>query len=144
VLTATRIGPTRIRIYPSTTDTVVGDLDLIAIERAANGDGPVTLTIPEQVEAARLMDAHGVGLSEAAQRLGTAVARLQTWKSRGWTAPACHLQPPPKQAPCGTRGGYQRHLRRHERVCEPCKAANTADSIRQRRNRAAKKATVPA
>lgn len=27
---------------------------------------------------------------------------------------------------CGTRGGYQRHLRRDEKTCDRCRAANTA------------------
>ena len=27
--------------------------------------------------------------------------------------------------PCGTRGGYSRHINRHEPPCQPCKQANT-------------------
>ena len=44
-------------------------------------------------------------------------------------------------ADCGTRGGYGRHLRRGERPCEPCRAANNTDA-RQRRQPAAKKELV--
>lgn len=28
--------------------------------------------------------------------------------------------------PCGTKAGYQRHLRRRETACDPCTAANSA------------------
>lgn len=32
----------------------------------------------------------------------------------------------PAPQPCGTKAGYQRHLRRREPACDPCTAANTA------------------
>ena len=35
---------------------------------------------------------------------------------------------------CGTRNGYQAHIRRGEKTCEPCRAANAA-SQRESRGR---------
>ena len=39
---------------------------------------------------------------------------------------------------CGTYGGYQAHRRVHEPACEPCLAANAAESARYRTNPAAR------
>lgn len=40
-------------------------------------------------------------------------------------------------AECGTAAGYARHHRRHEAICEPCRAANTAKGKEYRKARAA-------
>ena len=42
-------------------------------------------------------------------------------------------QPTPKSAKCGTRPGYQRHLREKTVICTPCRQAN-ADADRRLRN----------
>ncbi|UJV43836.1 WhiB family transcriptional regulator [Streptomyces sp. AMCC400023] len=40
--------------------------------------------------------------------------------------------PKRKRAECGTRGGYQRHLREKTPICAPCRQANTdADNLRR-------------
>lgn len=38
-----------------------------------------------------------------------------------------------KTAKCGTRPGYQKHLREHTEICDPCRQANT-DADRRLRN----------
>ncbi|WP_187438517.1 WhiB family transcriptional regulator [Streptomyces sp. sk2.1] len=43
---------------------------------------------------------------------------------------------------CGTRGGYQKHLRDHTEICAPCRQANT-DADRRLRNTGTTKTTSP-
>ena len=40
-----------------------------------------------------------------------------------------------KIAQCGTRAGYNRHLKSGEPTCEDCKAAQTAAVLRWKRNK---------
>ncbi|MFD7066103.1 WhiB family transcriptional regulator [Streptomyces sp. NPDC059913] len=40
-------------------------------------------------------------------------------------------------APCGTRGAYERHIRRHEPVDDACREANTAHNQKLAKRRAA-------
>lgn len=78
-------GGTRGRLYASTTDTYDpdNDLDLIAIEHALNGE-PVTLTIPEKIHAARILDARGVDLTAIGKRVGSDRSTVVSWKDNGW------------------------------------------------------------
>lgn len=49
---------------------------------------------------------------------------------------AARTQPRNRIAPCGTDAGYQRHLRRKEPTCPPCRAAHVAKNTElwKRRN----------
>ncbi|MGA5354019.1 WhiB family transcriptional regulator [Streptomyces thermodiastaticus] len=53
------------------------------------------------------------------------------------TEPAQTSAPTPKQkrqpAQCGTRSGYQKHLREKTPICDPCRKANSAADARLRR-----------
>ncbi|MFD3955868.1 MULTISPECIES: WhiB family transcriptional regulator [Streptomyces] len=73
---------------------------------------------------------------------GTTAAYYQHLMSGQPVDPACQaasdryeqqltLPPPPPE--CGTRGGYQKHLREHTAICTPCRQAN-ADADRRLRN----------
>lgn len=42
------------------------------------------------------------------------------------------VKPKREPANCGTRGGYQRHLRHEEKPCDPCRFANSAADRRLR------------
>lgn len=44
---------------------------------------------------------------------------------------------PRPTVPCGTEGAYQRHMRRKEKPCEPCKGAHTEKLARDRGYRTA-------
>ncbi|MFF3454290.1 WhiB family transcriptional regulator [Streptomyces sp. NPDC002730] len=49
------------------------------------------------------------------------------------SAPALRqIKPKREPAKCGTRGGYQRHLRQNEEPCDPCRFANTEADRRLR------------
>ena len=125
---ATRIGvDPRPRLYASTTDTCDGDLDLIAIEYALNGE-PVTLTKAEKIYAARILDGYGYDATSIGRRIGSDRQTVLDWKVNHWkpggglSRERIRREPPQ----CGTRGGYQQHRRHKEPACQPCRDANSA------------------
>jgi len=125
-------GGTRERLYASTTDTYdeTGDLDLIAIEYALNGE-PVALTTAERMHAARLLAERGVEVGAIAYRLGTSSATVRGWEANGWKrgrAPNREKRPDPV---CGEPRMYRRHLKNGE-SCEVCRGANAAADRRYR------------
>lgn len=71
-------------------DTVIEihgqELDLAAVERAVNGQ-PITLTGPEQYEAARQLGHRGYPLTVIAERTGMDLRRVTRWSARRWPEP---------------------------------------------------------
>ncbi|MEV5942708.1 hypothetical protein [Streptomyces sp. NPDC051994] len=126
---ATRVGAAPpVRLYASTTDTSDGDLDLIAVEHALNGE-PAQLTGPEKIYAARLLDQRGLSADAISQLTGSAPATVRGWKANGWKPGGREkLRAAARTEPvCGERRMYRRHLAAGER-CDVCRAANaTAD-----------------
>ncbi|MFE9484648.1 hypothetical protein ACFYNM_39475 [Streptomyces spororaveus] len=88
MITATRLGRESANGYITVTTeqaaTSDGDLDLIAIELAVNGQHP-QLTEAEALEAARILTDRGVGPTATAQRLGVPLHRIYAWRDRNWT-----------------------------------------------------------
>ncbi|WP_030304190.1 hypothetical protein [Streptomyces katrae] len=80
------------RLYPSTTVTCDGDLDLIAIERAINAE-PTPLTVPEKIHAARLLDERGYDFATIGRLVASDPGTVSDWKSRGWPAPKPEAAP---------------------------------------------------
>ncbi|MEW1867005.1 hypothetical protein AB0420_02205 [Streptomyces caelestis] len=122
----------RERLYASTTNTYdeTADLDLIAIERALNGE-PTRLTMNERLYAARFLDERGLDVTAIAGRLGTSTAMVRGWKENGWKpggAPKREKRPDPV---CGEPRMYRRHLKNGE-SCSVCRAANAAADRRYR------------
>ncbi|WP_078878304.1 hypothetical protein [Streptomyces sp. NBRC 110035] len=107
-------------------------LDLIAIERAANGGREGwTLTEDEAWYAASLLFERGVLYSVIARRLGINSAKIRAWfPDLAVPADECMSRTGTRKMPagrtpvCGTRKGYGRHHRRGEAPCQPCKDAN--------------------
>ncbi|WP_405479958.1 helix-turn-helix domain-containing protein [Streptomyces anulatus] len=132
---ATRPGAaTPTRLYPSTTATVDGDLDLIAIEHAMNGE-LVTLTRGERIEAARQLDNRGIHSAEIGRRLGVTRDTVTAWRKTGWAIPATVPDPDPIDIGGATHGrsGYTRGCR-----CRTCKdGANAASKAAKARRKAA-------
>jgi hypothetical protein len=62
------------------------ELDLAAVERAVNGQ-PITLTGPEQYEAARQLGLLGYPLSVIAARTGMNLRQVGRWSAVGWPEP---------------------------------------------------------
>ncbi|MGW4728899.1 hypothetical protein ACWEQC_06910 [Streptomyces shenzhenensis] len=131
----TRAVPT---VWLATVDGLVC-LDLVAIELAVNGHRQGwTLTSHEAAYAADLMFQRGVQHSVIAKRVGVsgttirrwfptddtplneAVARIRPRPSAEELAAARGERPVPR---CGTYAGAQRHRRRREPLCEPCREA---------------------
>ncbi len=139
---ATRLGSTRERLYASTTDTFDGDLDLIAIEYALNGE-PATLTLPEKLYAARILDDRGFDVTAIARRVGAGRDTVTGWKNNGWK-PGKAATPKPKRQPpkCGEARMYRKHLRDGETPCDACRAANSAADRRLRNTGSSKKAAA--
>ncbi|MYR36311.1 hypothetical protein GTX14_04480 [Streptomyces sp. SID4944] len=131
---ATRPGAaTPPRFYPSTTLTSDGDLDLIAIEYAMNGE-PVTLTRGERIEAARQLDARGIQAAEIGRRLGVTRDTVATWRKNSWTLPPA-TDPEPIDIGGATHGrsGYSKGCR-----CRTCKnGASAAQRAFKAKKRAA-------
>ncbi|MEV6478057.1 hypothetical protein [Streptomyces sp. NPDC051657] len=101
------------------TETMRGQLDLIAIERAVNGPAPEGMTGLELHEAARILLAQGATITTVSIQL-----RMSKERIRGWF---------PELVPvslgdyvCGTPRAYRRHLRLGE-TCRECCAANSAN-----------------
>ena len=136
--TATRVGTERAYLHASTTDTFDGDLDLIAIEHAMNGQ-PVTLTPAERVDAARRLDARGYNPADIGKRLRCSRDAVIRWRDLGWQL----AQPKPVEPPIDIgnashgRTGYNRGCR-----CPNCRAAARDSSRRDRERRAARKQTA--
>jgi hypothetical protein len=132
---ATRIGSVRQRMYVSTTDTFDDDLglDLVAIERAMNGDA-VRLTRGEKIRAAELLDARGLTLTNIGRFVGTDRWTVSEWKAGGWKEEESAPLPRARREPpkCGTRQGYRRHRSRKEESCRDCREANAAADRRFR------------
>lgn len=119
----------RTHLYASTTSTFDGDLDLIAIEYALNGE-PVKLTLAEKIRAAQLLDEHGFDAATIGRRLRSDRSTVSAWKANGWkaggTKPAPRVYSLPEPPKCGERRMYHRHLRNKEKPCDACRAANAA------------------
>ena len=108
-------------------------IDLIAVERAANGlRKGWTLTPEEARYTASLLFRHQLSYSLIASRVGVSGATLKIWfleqavpgdERLARTGTRTTLRPPVQ---CGTRSGYDRHLRRGETTCQPCKQAKAA------------------
>lgn len=120
----------RERYYTSTTITFDGDLDLIAVDRALNGES-VTLSIPEKIHAARILDGRGLDFTRIGKRIGSDRTTVAGWKDNGWKPG----KPTPKAkrtpAKCGEARMYRQHVARGEK-CDICKAANAAADRRYR------------
>jgi hypothetical protein len=124
-----RVGAgSRERLYASTTSTFDPDqdLDYIAIEYALNGE-PVTLTRPEKIHAARILDSRGLEPSAIARRIDSDHSTVAGWKANGWKPgkPAASGKPRRTEPVCGEARMYRRHLKAGER-CDVCRAANAA------------------
>lgn len=129
-----RVGAgTRERLYASTTSTFDGDLDLIAIEYALNGE-PAHLTIPEKIHAARILDGRGYDLTAIGQRIGSDRSTIAGWKANDWKPgkhPKAGVQAKRPEPVCGEARMYRRHLKAGE-TCDICRAANAAADRRYR------------
>ena len=91
-------------------------IDTVAVNRAINGT-PAALTPDEARMAAHLGIAGGLTHAVVAARVGVCERTLYRWfPTEKHRAPIM----------CGTRRGYDRHARRKETRCEPCKAAYAA------------------
>lgn len=98
---------------------MLGDIDLIAVERAVNGEPPAYMTTDEKWAAAGVLVGHGFKVKEISDRLGVGHAVLGQW----------YPQLAPRrlgEAKCGTVRGYRRHHRDGEKACTPCRTANSA------------------
>ncbi|MEU9597181.1 hypothetical protein AB0E06_10250 [Streptomyces sp. NPDC048109] len=125
---AYRIGAEqRERLYVSTTDTYdeTADLDLIAVEKAINGERTY-LSTAERVYAVRFLSRLGLTPGAIAHRIGTNVSTVRNWTSGGKHVQA---RPEPK---CGEPRMYRRHLARGEKPCDACRAANAEADRRYR------------
>lgn len=129
---ANRVGAApRGRLYASTTDTSDGDLDLIAVEHALNGE-PAPLTGPEKIYAARLLDQRGLSADAIGHLIGSAPATVRGWKRNGWKPGGPRKLATVRTEPvCGERRMYRQHLKNGER-CDVCRAANAAADRRYR------------
>lgn len=114
-------------------------LDLIAIELAMNGRRKGwTLNGDEARYAARLMLDREVPYAVISARVGRSAATLRAWfpgeieASADGRARSRPSKPKPEPKPvravarCGTYYGAQRHIRRKEAVCPPCREAKNA------------------
>lgn len=124
----------RERHYASTTATYDGDLDLIAIEKALNGE-PVKLTADEKRYAARILDARGFDFTAIGKRIGSGSNTVEGWKRNGWkpgrpSVPRVYSLP--TEPKCGEARMYRRHLKNGEKPCDACRAANAAADRRYR------------
>ncbi|MFE7113205.1 hypothetical protein ACFU98_44395 [Streptomyces sp. NPDC057575] len=104
------------------TETTRGSLDLIAIERAVNGDLPEGMTGLELFEATRILIAQGRGTHAIAEILRVPTETLRRWYPVELARPAIDLSP----AKCGTVRGYRAHRARKEPTCQKCRTANSA------------------
>ncbi|WTW93667.1 hypothetical protein OG216_09880 [Streptomycetaceae bacterium NBC_01309] len=121
------------RYYVDTTDTTIGDIDCIAVERVINGDrGPrPELTAEEAEFAARHMLARGIGAVVVAAAVGVPERTVAGWRDEldAGSQPRRRRGEP---APCGTQAAYRQHLRRGETPDDACRGANAAADRRLR------------
>ncbi|MFD3835354.1 hypothetical protein ACFWWC_03730 [Streptomyces sp. NPDC058642] len=119
-----------------TIDTPTGPvhIDLIAVERAVNGERAGALTRHEKQLAASLLFDRGISYSVIADRVGVSGTTLRSWfpeqavttNDRLARRPrSTHRRSRSEEARCGTRRGYTQHRRRGEPACDRCTAANT-------------------
>jgi hypothetical protein len=119
--TATYTFAPRNTITPPTAEPTSDDgtIDWIAVERAAEGTyAPSLLTPDEKRAAALLMLKAGYSELAAADRIGVEKRQISRWKNGAAGRPAPY--------PCGTNAAYNRHTRRHEKPCQPCRDAHRA------------------
>lgn len=124
----------RERLYASTVATYDGDLDLIAIEKALNGE-PVKLTSDEKRHAARILDGRGFDFTAIGKRIGSDRTTVEGWKRNDWklgrpSVPRVYSLP--TEPKCGEARMYRRHLKNGEKPCDACRAANAAVDRRYR------------
>lgn len=82
-LRGSRIRPSdHIRVVHTRT-CARGGIDLVAVERAVNGER-LPLTRAERIHAARLLDARGMGPVEISRRLGITHPTVLAWKAGKW------------------------------------------------------------
>ncbi|WP_405941576.1 helix-turn-helix domain-containing protein [Streptomyces sp. NBC_00207] len=135
VITGTRAGvaPSR-RLYPSTTETFYNDLDLVAVEKAMNGE-TTELTADEKVYAAQLLHQRGHDFTDISRRLRCSRDTVSAWHKDNWVARQRAFLPPPEEDPIDIgaakhgRSGYTKGCR-----CRVCRGAASAYS-RARRDR---------
>ncbi|MEU3162230.1 hypothetical protein ACPCAJ_21290 [Streptomyces griseoincarnatus] len=121
-------------VWMATADGLVS-LDLIAVERAANGERQGwTLTGDEARYAAQVMFQRGLSYSVIATRVGLSGSTIRDWFPEQTVTLDPRLarprpsKPKPKRKPkpvvrCGTMQGYRRHHRRQDPPCDPCREA---------------------
>jgi hypothetical protein len=128
MITAIRVGCDRPYIHASTTDTFEDDLDLIAIEHALNGR-PVTLTVPEKIRAAQILDGRGLDFTAIGRQVGSDRNTVAGWKAHGWQPPPVDRDPLPIDIGRSQHGrcGYTKGCR-----CRTCKDGAAAASRAQR------------
>lgn len=82
---ATRVGRDRQYLHASTTHTYdeAGDIDLIAVEYALNGQ-PANLAPAEQLYTARLLHGRGYDLTAIGRRVRTDRYTVAAWRNNGW------------------------------------------------------------
>jgi len=102
-----------------------GHIDLVAVERAVNGEAPAYMTPDEKRAAADVLVKNNFGVKEISERTGVRPALLTQWFP--------HLAPQRLGEPkCGTVRGYRRHHSRGEKACTLCRTANsTVDRARR-------------
>ncbi|MFF5984376.1 hypothetical protein ACFY78_36595 [Streptomyces olindensis] len=128
-------------VWLSTTDGIVC-LDLVAIELAVNNlRRDWTLTAYEAAFAADFMFQRGVQYSVIANRIGVSGETLRRWfptddtplnealtrvRTRHEAQRLTAVSGNRRRARCGTYGGAQRHKKRKEPLCGPCREAKRA------------------
>ncbi|MBQ0827658.1 hypothetical protein [Streptomyces tagetis] len=131
-------------VWMATSDGLVC-IDLIAVERAINGTRRGwTLNADEARYAASLGFAAGLTYSLIGTRIGVSAQTMQSWfpelaapktERQARPRPRSRPEPVPRQpVRCGTRVAYQRHIRRGEPTCAPCRAAKSAADRYYRRH----------
>ncbi|MFI5688449.1 hypothetical protein [Streptomyces sp. NPDC051636] len=81
---ATRLASPRTYIPLRAAHTVDGDLDLIAVERAVNGELPEGITDAELAYADQILWSRDISRAEAARRLGLPYDLLRDLRNDGW------------------------------------------------------------
>ncbi|MFJ8208157.1 hypothetical protein [Streptomyces sp. NPDC096033] len=123
-------------LTPDSTGTCYGDIDLIAVERAMNGQ-PVKLTVAEMLHAARLLSARGLDDAEVGRRLRQGRHAIGEWRRRNWAPPqAPRRTRSPESIDIGNakhgRSGYMKGC-----GCQVCRDACAAYNLARKRRRAA-------
>lgn len=134
MITGQRVGAgERARLWVSTTATSQDDIDLVAVERAMNGE-PGALTKAEQVEAARRLYDHGLSFKDIGSRVGVTRHTVRVWADAGWPRPTLDEAPIDIGAASHGRSGYNRGCR--------CRACRDGAKASQRRYREKKQAAA--